>query len=47
MQKLEKLLDLESVRDEIEKSIIKAKEQVAYVKKMDALMKDSKIERKY
>lgn len=40
-------LDLESVRDEIEKSIIKAKEQVAYVKKMDALMKDSKIERKY
>lgn len=40
-------LDLESVKDEIEKSIIKAKEQVAYVKKMDALMKDSKIERNY
>ena len=28
-------LDLESVKDEIEKSIIKAKEHVAYVKKMD------------
>lgn len=40
-------LALESVKDEIEKNIIKAKEQVAYVKKMDALMKDSKIERKY
>ena len=40
-------LDLESVKDEIEKSIIKAKEQVAYVKKMDVLMKDSKIERNY
>lgn len=40
-------LALEAVKDEIEKSIIKAKEQVAYVKKMDTLMKDSKIERKY
>ena len=40
-------LQMESVKDEIEKSIIKAKEQVAYVKKMDTLMKDSKIERNY
>ena len=40
-------LALESVKDEIEKNIIKAKEQIAYVKKMDTLMKDSKIERKY
>ena len=40
-------LHMESVKDEIEKSIIKAKEQVAYVKKMDTLMKDSKIERNY
>ncbi|WP_288867657.1 peptidylprolyl isomerase [uncultured Parvimonas sp.] len=42
-----KELSLEEVRDEIEKTIIKAKEQIAYVQKMDALMKDSKIERAY
>lgn len=40
-------LDLEIVKDEIRKNIVKAKEQIAYVKKMDALMKDAKIERKY
>ena len=40
-------LDLETVKDEIRKNIVKAKEQIAYVKKMDALMKDEKIERKY
>ncbi len=38
-------LDLETVKDEIRKNIVKAKEQIAYVKKMDALMKDAKITR--
>ena len=40
-------LSLEEVKDEIEKSIIKAKEQIAYVSKMDSLMKASKVERNY
>ncbi len=40
-------LSLEEVKDEIEKSIIKAKEQIAYVSKMDSLMKASNVERNY
>ena len=40
-------LSLEEVKDEIEKSIIKAKEQIAYVSKMDSLMKASKVGRNY
>lgn len=42
-----KELGLEEVKDEIEKTVIKAKEQIAYVQKMDALMKAGKIERTY